>query len=288
MHFGIAFANVATFAEAEGARALALAAEEAGFESLWTVEHVVVPAGYRSTYPYSSSGRMPGPETSPIPDPLIWLAYVAAVTTTLKLGTGIVILPQRNPVVTAKAVATLDRLSDGRMLLGVGAGWLREEFEALGVPFERRGDRLEEYVAAMRALWSREDEASSYHGDFVDFENAICMPKPEAGMVPVHVGGHTERAAKRAGRLGDGFFPGTTEPGVLSGLLDTMRNAAEEAGRDPSAVEVTAGGAIDVDGVKRLADLGVDRVAIPPLAFDNEGIGRALGTFGEDVIDALR
>jgi probable F420-dependent oxidoreductase len=282
VRFGLIFANVAAFAEADGARALAAAAEEAGFDSLWTVEHVVVPSGYRSAYPYSPSGRMPGPETSPIPDPFIWLAYVAATSTTVKLATGISILPQRNPVVTAKEVATLDRLSGGRALLGVGAGWLREEFEALGVPFERRGDRLEEYIGALRALWS--EEKPSFHGEFVDFTDAICRPQPVAGTVPIHIGGHTDRAARRAGRLGDGFFPGLSDPGRLGGLLATMRRAAEEAGRDPAAVEVTAGGALDVDGVRRFEDLGVDRVAVPLLAFDVDGIRRALGTFGTDVI----
>jgi probable F420-dependent oxidoreductase len=279
--FGVIFANVAAFAEADGAKALAAVAEESGFESLWTVEHVVVPAGYRSAYPYSPSGRMPGPETSPIPDPFIWLAYVAA-STTLKLGTGISILPQRNPVVTAKAVATLDRLSGGRVLLGVGAGWLREEFEALGVPFERRGDRLDEYIGALRALWSQ--EMPTFQGEFVRFTDAICRPQPEGGRVPIHVGGHTGRAARRAGRLGDGFFPGASDPERLSPLLATLRQAAEDAGRDPNAIEVTAGGALDVDGVRRLEDLGVHRVAVPILAFDVEGIRRALGTFGTDVI----
>lgn len=282
MRFGVAFANVATFAEAEGARALAAAAEEAGFESLWTVEHVVVPSGYESTYPYSSSGRMPGPETSPIPDPLIWLAYVAAATTTVRLATGITLLPQRNPVITAKEVATLDRLSGGRVMLGVGAGWLQEEFDALGVPFERRGDRLDDYIGALRALWGQ--EKASYSGEFVDFTDCICMPQPAAGAVPIHIGGHTERAARRAGRLGDGFFPAGGKADLLARLLASMRTAAEEAGRDADAIEVTAGGALDVDGVKRLEDLGVHRVVIPPMAYDVEGIRRQLGTFAEDVM----
>ncbi len=154
MMFGIAFANTGRFARPDRAVELARAAEAAGFESLWTTEHVVVPAGYQSSYPYSPSGRMPGEEDSPMPDPLIWLAYVAAATSTIKLGTGVLILPQRNPVVLAKELATLDHLSGGRMLLGVGAGWLEEEFAAIGVPFGDRGRRVDEYVAAMRGLWA--------------------------------------------------------------------------------------------------------------------------------------
>ena len=282
MEFGIIFANTGTYTEAEGARVIASAAEEAGLDSLWTVEHVVVPSGYESPYPYSKSGKMPGPEESPIPDPLIWLTYVAAVTTRLKLGTGILILPQRNPVVTAKEVATLDRLSGGRVLLGVGVGWLEEEFDALGVPFEGRGARLDEYVAALRALWT-EDKAT-FQGDFVSFTDCILRPQPVDGTVPIHIGGHTQRAARRAGELGDGFFPGVGDPAKLEGLLATMRSSAETAGRDPDAIEVTAGGVLDPDGVKRFADLGVHRVVIPPLAYDEEGLRRQLGTFAEDVI----
>ena len=136
MEFCIAFANIGPFADTEGAVRFGRAAEEAGFESLWTVEHVVVPAGYQSAYPYDRSGRMPGAEEAPIPDPLIWLAFVAAATTRIRLATGILILPQRNPVVLAKEVATLDAMSGGRVELGIGVGWLEEEFDAIGVPFQ--------------------------------------------------------------------------------------------------------------------------------------------------------
>ena len=282
MHFGVAFANVFTFAEPDAARAIATVAEEAGFESLWTVEHVVVPAGYQSRYPYDPSGRMPAPDDTPLPDPFVWLAFVAAATSRIKLGTGIAILPQRNPLIAAKEVATLDRLSGGRVLLGVGAGWLREEFEALGVPFERRGRRLDEHIEAMRALWA--GERASYEGELVRFAPCTMSPRPPGGRVPIHIGGHTEVAARRAGRLGDGFFPGTTDTEHLARILGVMRRAAEEAGRDPSAIEVTSGGAFDADGVKRLADLGIHRVLVPPMAFDADGIRRQLGQFAEDVI----
>jgi probable F420-dependent oxidoreductase len=282
MRFGLIFANVVTFGNPDGAAGLAAAAEEFGLDSIWTVEHVVVPAGYKSQYPYSPTGRMPGPEDSPIPDPFVWLAYVAATTSKVKLATGVAIMAERNPVITAKEVATLDHLSGGRVLLGVGAGWLREEFDAIGVPFERRGQRLEENIGAMRALW-QEDKAS-YHGELVDFTDCICRPRPVNGTVPIHVGGHTDVAARRAGRLGDGFFPAAADPEKLAGLVATMRKAAEEAGRDPDAVEVSAGGAFDVDAVKRFADMGVHRILLPPLAFDVEGLRAGLGTFADTVI----
>jgi probable F420-dependent oxidoreductase len=282
MHFGVAFANVFTFAEPDAARAIATAAEEAGFESLWTVEHVVVPADYRSQYPYDPSGRMPAPDDMPLPDPLVWLAFAAAATSRIRLGTGIAILPQRNPVIAAKEVATLDRLSGGRVLLGVGAGWLKEEFEALGVPFERRGQRLDEHIGAMRALWA--GERASYDGELVHFQACTMSPRPEAGRVPIHIGGHTDVAARRAGRLGDGFFPGTTDAEHLAHILGVMRGAAEEAGRDPDAIEVTTGGPLDVDGIRRLRDLGVHRLTIPPPAFDAEGLRTGLSAFAEDVM----
>jgi probable F420-dependent oxidoreductase len=281
MHFGVAFANVFTFAEPDGARAIATAAEEAGFESLWTVEHVVVPADYRSPYPYSPDGRMPAPDDTPLPDPLVWLAFAAAVTSRIKLGTGIAILPQRNALIAAKEVATVDRLSGGRVLLGVGAGWLKEEFEALGVPFERRGQRLDEHIGAMRALWA--GERASYDGELVHFSDCTMSPRP-ARQVPIHIGGHSEAAARRAGRIGDGFFPGTTDPEHLAHVLDVMRRAAEEAGRDPHAIEITTGGPLDADGIKHLGDLGVDRVTIPPLSFDPDELRRNLSAFAEDVI----
>ena len=149
MKFGMAFANVGPFVQPDEAVFLAQAAEEAGVESIWTVEHVAVPAGYQSQYPYSDSGKMPGPENSPIPDPLIWLSYVAAATKTIKLGTGILILPQRHPIYTAKEVATLDVLSKGRLILGIGIGWLEEEFKSLDIPFEERATRTDEACQAM-------------------------------------------------------------------------------------------------------------------------------------------
>ena len=282
MKFGIIFANIVTFVQPEGAVALAQTAEENGFESLWTVEHVVVPKGYQSAYPYSPTGRMPGDETAPIPDPLIWLSYVAAETRSIRLATGILILSQRNPVITAKEIATLDVLSGGRVDLGVGAGWLAEEFDALGVPFEERGERLDEAIQALRALWTQDEP--SFEGKHFSFRGAISRPQPVQGSVPIHIGGHTPRAARRAGELGDGFFPGRGRPEELAELIARVRRHAEVAGRDPDAIEITAGGAMDPDGVKRLADLGVARVVIPPLAWDPEGLKTQLGTFADDVI----
>src|SRR5262249_933666 len=167
MKFGLRYASLGKYSNGPAAVELAQAAEEAGFDSIWTVEHVVVPRDYQSKYPYSPSGRMgSGLEDFPIPDPLVWLPSIPPPTPPPKLGTAILILPQRNPVVTAKAIATLDHLAGGgRVLLGIGVGWLAEEFSTLGVPFADRGPRTDEYVAAMRTLWR--DECASIHGRFV-------------------------------------------------------------------------------------------------------------------------
>jgi probable F420-dependent oxidoreductase len=282
MKFGIMFANVGPYVQPDGASAIGRLAEANGFESVWTVEHVVVPAGYESEYPYSPSGRMQGPEESPIPDPLIWLTWVGAATTTLRLATGILILPQRNPVVLAKELATLDLLSGGRLELGVGVGWLHEEFDAIGVPFEERAARTDESIAALRALWGEED--STFAGTYVAFDRVKSYPKPVQRPIPIHVGGHTKAAARRAGRLGDGFFPGRATGEELAPLLDEMRRAATDAGRDPDTIEVTAGGVFDLDGIKQFADLGVDRVVIPPLSFHVEKLETRLREFSETVV----
>ncbi len=286
MHFGIAFANTATFATPEGAAAIAEAAEQSGFDSLWTVEHVVVPKQYSSEYPYSPDGKMPGAEAFDLPDPLIWLAWVAARTTTLRLATGILILPQRNPVVTAKEVATLDQLSGGRVLLGVGIGWLEEEFRILGSDWETRVPRTEEYIEAMRCLWR--EELPTFHGETVSFTEAISKPRPAAGSVPIVVGGHSPAAARRAGRIGDGYFPAKGEIGALIG---EMRKSAESAGRDPDAIEVTwggqdvlRGGEEALDEVGRLAEMGVGRLVIPPLSYNPSQLRDLLAAFGESVI----
>ena len=264
MKFGVMFANTGPFVEPDAAVELAQAAEASGCESIWTVEHVVVPAGYESQYPYAKDGKMPGgSEDFDIPDPLIWLSYIAAATDQIRLATGVMIMPQRNPLVTAKAVATLDRLSKGRMILGVGSGWLEEEFDALGISFSDRGDRTDEYLEVMKEAWG--SDTASYEGKFISFDNVYSRPQPVSRHVPIIVGGHSKRAARRAGELGDGFFPGRGRPEELAALFDHARQCAEQSGRDPDALEFTAGGPTTPDYVEQLADLGVTRMIVPPM-----------------------
>jgi probable F420-dependent oxidoreductase len=226
---------------------------------------------------------MPGDASSPLPDPLVWLSYVASATARIRLATGVLILPQRNPLVLAKEVATLDHLSGGRVVLGVGVGWLAEEFDALGVPFRRRGARADEYIEVMRRLW--DGDHAAHDGEFVSFSDVSSNPKPARGRVPIVVGGHSEAAARRAGRIGDGFFPGT---GDLPVLFDIVRQTAADAGRDPSAIELTAGHAAMRDdpaaAVEELTSLGVSRAVVPAFFFSRGDLAANLAEFGEQVI----
>jgi len=281
MKFGLMFANTGHGAAPAGAKAVAEGAEAGGFDSIWTVEHVVVPSGYDSKYPYDPSGKMAGgAEEFDLPDPLIWLAWVAAHTTTVKLATGILIVPQRNPVITAKELATLDHLSGGRMVLGVGAGWLAEEFAALNESFEDRGKRLDEYIAVMRALWA--GGKTTFDGDYFQFEECISRPVPVNGTIPVIVGGHTKVAARRAGRLGDGFFPGNAGTSEISELVTIVRQTAEEHGRDPDAIELIASAAAPPgpkldERIAELNEIGVTTAIVPTFPPDQlADIGTAL------------
>ena len=259
MKFGLRYCNTGRYVDPVRAVELLQAGEEAGFESAWTVEHTVLPGGYESPYPYSADGKIAGGANDiPLPDPLIWMAYVAARTSTIKLGTGILILPQHNPVIAAKQIATLDLMSAGRIILGIGVGWLAEEFEVLGADFATRAARTDEYMAVMRTLWS--DDAPTFDGEFVQFKDAYCRPQPVDGSVPIIIGGHSKAAARRAGRIGDGFFPAR---GISAELLQLARDTAAEHGRDPDALEITASLPASLDEIPGLATLGVDRVLVP-------------------------
>jgi probable F420-dependent oxidoreductase len=285
MKFGLAFAS-SVGTDPESALEICRRAEELGFESVWGGEHVIRPTNIESPYPYSEDGSMPGEPETPIPDPLIWLAYVASVAPTLRLGTCILILPQRNPVVLAKEVATLDHLSGGRVELGIGVGWLKEEFDVLGVPWARRGARNDEYIAAMRALWA--GPHAEFHGDFVDFDPVTCSPRPLQASIPITVGGDTPAAVKRAARLGDGFFPGTGDVEGLRKLIRELAAAAEDHGRDPKDIEVNAmfGAqmAEPAAGVEQFVELGVSRAMLPAFFFAGPGGLDRLGEFAEKAI----
>ncbi|OBJ16897.1 LLM class F420-dependent oxidoreductase [Mycobacterium sp. 1245801.1] len=244
--------------------------EACGFESIVVVEHTVLLTRYDSVYPYDSSGRVGLAADCPIPDPLDLLAFLAGHTSSLGLATGVLVLPNHHPVVLAKRAATVDALSGGRLHLCAGVGWLSEELAACGVEFDSRGRRADEQLAVLRALWAQRPEGVSFAGEFFNFENVMSYPKPVAGeRLPIHIGGHSRAAARRAGRLGDGFQPlGVTGP-QLASLLALMRDEASSAGRDPAALEVSLGHSVtkvDAERAAALADQGADRLvlAMPP------------------------
>jgi probable F420-dependent oxidoreductase len=255
-------------ADPEWMSAFARHVEACGFESIVVVEHTVLMTEYSSVYPYAESGRVELPADCPVPDPLDLLGFLAARTDRLGLATGVLVLPNHHPVVLAKRVATLDTLSSGRIRLCVGMGWLKEEIEACGTEFASRGRRADEQVEVMRLLWEDRPEGASFHGEFFEFEHAACYPKP-AGPIPIHIGGHSRAAARRAGRLGDGFQPLGVAGDKLTELIEIMRDAADSAGRDPDALELSLGHLVTkIDGERadKLAQLGADRVvlAMPP------------------------
>ncbi len=257
----------------------AQAAEDCGFDTLWTSDHVVIPQDHSSDYPYAE--RMPY-EEAPIPDPIVTLTFVAAKTKTIRLGTSVLVLPQRNPVVLAKQLASLDVYSEGRVDLGIGVGWLREEFEAIGVPWERRGKRTDECIEAMRALWTQ--SVASYEGELVRFSNVVCDPKPvQPGGVPFIIGGHSMAAARRAGKYGSGFFPHVFGR-AWHELIAEARRTAEAHGRDPDEVEISAGVPPELELAQRLGELGVSRLNILITDPDVPSARRTLERISRDLI----
>ena len=255
--------------------AFAQHADAVGFESLLAVEHVVVPVGYESLYPYSETGRMPLPEDCELPDPLDLLAWLAARTERIRLGTGILVLPEHHPLQLAKRCATIDRLSGGRLFLGVGVGWLREEVAALGIDPSTRGGRTEEAIEALRVIW-RED-TPSFAGRHYAFGAVRSHPKPLQPTIPILVGGHSPAAARRAGRLGDGFFPLGLSGDLLTERWTQVQQAAADAGRDPATVSLTLGGLLgDGEAITAAIDRGAERVVLSARTADLDKLRPAM------------
>ena len=267
MRVGLHALGIGPGARPEVIRAVATAAETAGFATLWSGEHVVLVDQPASRYPYSSDGRIAVPAVADWLDPLLGLSYVAAVTTRIGLATGVLLLPEHNPVTAAKQAATLDVLSGGRLTLGVGIGWSAEEFAALGVPFARRGRRTEEYLAAMRTLWA--EDVASFHGEFTRFEAVRVNPRPVRGRrIPVVIGGNGDRALERVAACGDGWYgfnvPAAAVPERVAALAARCQRHGRELRELSVAVAVADGGP---GLLPELAGLGVTEyvvVATPP------------------------
>jgi probable F420-dependent oxidoreductase len=240
MRIGAKVPNSGPLPERLGIGEMAAELESAGFESLWVSDHIVLPAEIGSRYPFAEDGRATWSTDTPYFDALIALALIAQATERATIGTAVLVLPLRHPVVFAKQAASIDVASGGRLRLGVGAGWLEEEFDALDIPFAGRGRRLDEWISIVRSCWTGTPAASS--SELYELPAGIlCLPRPVNG-VPLLIGGHSDVAARRAGRIGDGWLGQQAlpelEPEELVGPIRTMRAAAADAGRDPASLQV--------------------------------------------------
>jgi probable F420-dependent oxidoreductase len=244
-------------------RMVATTAERLGFSTIWAPEHVVLLEEYASKYPYSS-GKFPAPPDIPIADPFTTLAYAAACTTTIRLGTGICLVPEHNPLVLAKTVATVDRLSAGRFIFGVGIGWLAEEFQALGITFDRRAQRTREYIEVMRKLWT--ERRSSHQGEFVNFTSVLSYPKPASEKgVPVWFGGESGPALRRVAEYGDGWLGFNLLPDQAAAKIKRIEELLRANGRRRSDVYLAVSpytNPTKTDDLKRYRDAGVEEIAL--------------------------
>ena len=243
-------------------KTVAVNAERLNFATVWAPEHVVLLDKYVSKYPYST-GAFPVPMDTPFADPFVTLGYAAAYTSRVKLITGICLVPEHNPLVLAKVVATLDQVSGGRFTLGVGVGWLEEEFNAIGVPWERRAQRTREYIEAMRCLWR--DAHSTYKGEFVKFENVRSYPKPVRGGVPIWFGGESGPALKRVADYGDGWCGFNLSAGEAADKMKQLDHLIKAAGRKRSEIYMALSPyakPFTRDDLKRYRDIGVDELAL--------------------------
>jgi probable F420-dependent oxidoreductase len=278
MRYGFYLPTRGQTASPEALDTLVARAEEWGFSSVMIADHIVFPVTIKSKYPYTVSGAFPGQGDAL--EQLSLMAFVAGKSRTLRLISSVMILPYRNPVVTAKMLATIDVLSHGRVTVGVGVGWLREEFEALDAPdFDRRGAVSDEYLRIFKALWTQ--EPASYHGEFYRFDSVRCLPHPvQKPHPPIWVGGHSKAALRRVARLGDGWHPVGANPAVplrppeLRALLDDLRRLTEAEGRDFSTLTISYKAPIYDSG--QGVDGGAER---RPFSGSQQAIADDIGTF---------
>jgi probable F420-dependent oxidoreductase len=296
MEFGLHLPHIGPMATRDGVLDMARAADAAGIDSLWASDHVIVPRDYASTYPYSPSGKMPIPEDAPFLEAVSTLLAVCGVTRRARLGTSVLVLPQRQPVLVAKQWATLDVLSGGRTIFGAGAGWLEEEFAALGVPFKGRGGRCDEALEILQRCWK--ESTVTFHGKHFQIDGIACEPKPiQQPRPPIWIGGHTPAAFRRVARYGDAWHGGGTVE-VCRAARDAVRAEAEKIGRDPGMIELTIRdrGGLDVSTreardqtIERLlpyAALGASHFLF--LSFDTpEKVGETVRALQEEVKPAL-
>lgn len=263
MRIGMNTIGIGAGTDPDSIRVIAENAERLGFGTLWGGEHIVFVQTFTSKYPYTENGALPGPVDSPLLSPYLALTYAAAFTNRIRLATGITIIPEYNPLILAKEVMSLDRLSRGRFMLGVGIGWLEEEFQALGISWERRAARTNEYIAAMKALWK--DKLASFSGEFVNFNNVISMPKPTRD-IPIAIGGESLPALRRVASYGNAWYGYSLTPAQLEGKLKKLEQLLAEKKRRLDEIEIIIHPPKrpSLDEVKQYRELGVSELVLAP------------------------
>jgi len=287
MNFGTTLPNFGKYADKDEILKIAASAEELGFDSLWVSDHVVIPNSHEGF----------GDEFY---DPFITLTYVAANTRNISLGTSVIILPYRNPVVLAKMISTLDMLSEGRVILGVGAGWLNKEFEALGVPFSHRGEITDEYIKILKVLWTQDDP--KFKGKYLEFSDIKFLPKPyKTPYPPIWVGGGSEKAILRAVTYGEGWHPVGLTPEKLKEKLKYVKELLEKHNKDNFVISLRKNLEINTDkdisdedtlrgpvkkiinGIRSYKKLGVNHLILHFLSSTSEGVLSTMRTFSKEI-----
>lgn len=309
MDFGCVFPNRGPMATPANLGRFAEKAEALGYDTVWFSDHIVIPTEVKSFYPYDPSGRMAFNPAEPYWEPLTVIGYMAGRTSRVRLGTSVLVLPYRNPVVTAKMLATLDVLSNGRVTLGAGVGWMEEEFKAIGLDtYPRRGAYSDECIRIFRELWTK--DTPSFQGEFHQFSKVRCEPRPvQSGGIPIWIGGHTPQAIRRAARLGDGWQPlvqrppADLPPAEMQEKITQLRTFAQQAGRDPQRITLAMGSSIQftdgaatgprslftgtpaqiIEAIQRYQELGVQnfRCDFPGPSID--GLLQAMERFAAEV-----
>jgi probable F420-dependent oxidoreductase len=291
MRIGIHVPVFGPLANAENILGVAKRAEALGFDSLWSSDHVVMPARVASRYPYSPTGEFLVPTDATWFDPFMPLAAIASVTTRVRLGTSVVIVPYRNPLVLAKMVASLDRLCHGRLILGCGAGWMKEEFDALGVPFQERGARMDESLDIMRILWR--EGAGTFQGRFYRFADMHLTPKPvQTPHPPIWIAGSSDAALRRTLRRGDGWHPTRVGPEDFRARVATLRDMAaregKELGRLALCPKTSYDRCKDLDTFMAFKAAGATDLLIDFLAGTLDDVYRGLEAMARDILPTVR
>jgi probable F420-dependent oxidoreductase len=298
MEVGVTIPHTGRYASPEWVRVYCTTAEQLGFDSLWGVDHLVMPHHTDSDYTLGRKPAKIGDDAvsgllSPNYEMMTTLTWVAGFTERVKLGTAVAVLPIRNAVHNARALATLDVYSGGRVVYGVGVGWLREEAEAMGMPWDRRGARSEEHIALMRTLWCAEGDLVEFHGEFHDLPPMDPEPRPVQRPIPILIGGHSDIALERAGRIGDGWIAAQMSPERVADHWPKVQAAAELAGRDPGALLLftSVSGRSDLplgDLLAEYRELGVDHVQIGLHRQDRDGTLDMIRDVADNVLPDLR